>query len=227
VLGSLVVFLTVKSYGYNVTPQTNVYRCVNNLPNRRSIVLTSLLGIFPTLITNSSPSNGLSQEEDKESYSPHPLLQLRITVQPGTEWVERTNSALYITARPNSIHNIPPSILEQSQGKPPPVLSARLPFVQSIKDLPMIVTLTTNDITPEGRMISDPANDYWWQPSQGDNNDSILIISARLDTDGIAATRDPNDLVGRALWVSGTHDSVLTLPLQGRGIAGKFFTSQR
>jgi hypothetical protein len=223
---SLALTLIAQSYGYNLIPQSNV--CKRSVPNalpRRSIVLTSFLGILPTFFCNTSPSHGMAQEE--ESYSPRPVLQLMITVRPGTEWDERTNSALYITARPNSINNVPSSILQQSNGKPPPVLSARLLLFKNLKDLPMTITLTTDDVTSEGTISDTTHNNqqYWWQ-AKGNQGDGGLIISARLDTDGVAATRDPSDLVGRAFWMPGTNDSILTLQLQGRGAGGKFFTSR-
>ena len=44
---------------------------------------------------------------------------------------------------------------------------------------------------------------YWW--SQDD-----LIVSARLDSDGVAATRSPEDLVGRGMYVytNGRNENV-------------------
>lgn len=56
-----------------------------------------------------------------------------------------------------------------------------------------------------------------------------LIVSARWDTDGTAATRGPDDLVGRgSLLKRGSRDgSSWTKPvveLQGRGMAGRLLT---
>jgi len=94
--------------------------------------------------------------------------------------------------------------LDGSRGKPPPVLTARLGNSYSF---PLDFQLTALDLTAEGRGATATATatataggedasstkeevEYWW-------NDLDLIVSARWDTDGIAATRDPSDLVGR------------------------------
>ena len=50
-------------------------------------------------------------------------------------------------------------------------------------------------------------------------------MSARLDSDGIAATRDPEDLVGRFVLKQGTEE--VTVALQGRGFGGKLVTGKR
>ena len=64
----------------------------------------------------------------------------------------------------------------------------------------------------------------WFVSSRDD-----LIVSVRLDLDGVAATRDPGDLVGRAatLGTAIYEDNVeMTIPLQGRGIGCKFVTKK-
>lgn len=56
-----------------------------------------------------------------------------------------------------------------------------------------------------------------------------LIISARLDTDGIAATRDPDDLIGRGGLVkqgSVSGWAPVAIELQGRGLTGRVLTSK-
>jgi hypothetical protein len=88
----------------------------------------------------------------------------------------------------------------------------------------MAYSLTLQDLTVEGREI------WIFNPQQTmDTRD--WIVSARLDSDGVAATRDSTDLVGRNYY---THTSSKTgLPLtvdvelQGRGIGGKFFTGKQ
>ena len=66
--------------------------------------------------------------------------------------------------------------------------------------------------------IQDEDQIRWWA-----NMD--LVVSARWDSDGVAATRDPNDLVGRGLFQVRSGGEV-TVPLQGRGITGKFVTGK-
>ena len=132
-------------------------------------------------------------------------------------------AALYITARPIAADNVPRAILDGSRGKPPPVLIARLPNVSTF---PHVAILTAKDVTVEGNegSIGDQGtSEYWWK-GQG------LVISARWDTDGVAATRDPTDLVGRALWIptkGEVADNRVNVELQGRGAAGKLFTSKK
>jgi hypothetical protein len=66
------------------------------------------------------------------------------------------------------------------------------------------------------------------------------VISARLDSDGVAATRDSEDLVGRAVLkqpppATATPNAAgegaapwpqVTVPLQGRGFGGKLVTAK-
>lgn len=72
----------------------------------------------------------------------------------------------------------------------------------------------------------------------------VQVVSARLDSDGVAATRDPEDLVGRALMKktklskavpataaspgdqASTEVPQVTVPLQGRGFGGKLVTGK-
>lgn len=161
------------------------------------------------------------------------LLKGTVTLQPGIILPPSTpesNSALYITARPNTADNVPRAILDGTRGKPPPVLAARLVNSYSF---PLNFQLTALDLTVEGgagdTSTSSDVNleqgkevDYWWK-------DMDLIVSARWDTDGIAATRDPTDLVGRGLAQSNVmraSEGRVIVPLQGRGIAGKLVTGK-
>lgn len=147
------------------------------------------------------------------------------------EGIDPTLSALYITARPNKADNVPRAILDGSNGKPPPILAAR--FANPI--FPFEFDLSTLDLTQEGIGIgfsdnnqqSDDANEkqkrFWFEGQD-------LIVSARFDTDGVAATRSPTDLVGRAQYTysasqsSGDAIPTVTIPLQGRGFTGKLVT---
>lgn len=138
-----------------------------------------------------------------------------------------TPSALYVTARPDRPDNVPKAILDGSRGKPPPILAAR--FESPV--FPFEFKLGEKDLTPEGvggigNGEQQSSNPRWWA---GDD----LIVSARWDSDGVAATRSPEDLVGRNLWKRGTaatspNDGIsgFVLGLQGRGSFGKFATKK-
>lgn len=96
---------------------------------------------------------------------------------------------------------------------------------------PMEFRLTAEDLTVEGRggVSEDGIADYWWSGED-------LIVSARWDTDGAAATRDPSDLVGRGMAVSskrggaarggGEGGGGVNVTLQGRGFTGKLVTGK-
>ncbi len=123
-----------------------------------------------------------------------------------------TKPALYVTVRPNRPDNVPRAILDGSRGKPPPVLAARF----ENPGFPFEFGLGEKDLTPEG--LGNESGGYWWSSDD-------LIVSARWDSDGVAATRSPEDLVGRNLWKRGTTGGFV-LDLQGRGSFGKFATKK-
>ena len=145
-------------------------------------------------------------------------------------------SALYITVRPNVPDDAPRAILDGTRGKSPPVLSARFPIASSPtvggEFFPFEFELTQQNLTPEGALILPTANNegekgdgsamLWWE-----KNGKELIVSARLDTDGVASTRDPEDLVGRGIS-SRSSDSaaVVSIELRGRGLFGKSVTAK-
>ena len=57
------------------------------------------------------------------------------------------------------------------------------------------------------------------------------MISARLDSDGTAATRDPEDLVGRGELKKNSAQepgrwSAADVELQGRGLTGRILTAK-
>jgi len=120
--------------------------------------------------------------------------------------------ALYVTVRPNRPDNVPRAILDGSRGKPPPVLAAR--YESPV--FPFEFGLGQKDLTSEGMGNEDGG--YWWSSDD-------LIVSARWDSDGVAATRSPEDLVGRNLFKKGTTEGFV-LDLQGRGSFGKFATKK-
>jgi len=136
-------------------------------------------------------------------------------------------AALYITCRPDRADNVPAAILSGTRGKPPPVLAARF----ASPEFPFRFALdTAQHVTPEGAGAADGNDDDWWW------KDDNLVVSARWDSDGVAATRSAEDLVGRGLWLrSHSKDAaaaadissqVVTVQLQGRGSFGKFATKK-
>lgn len=218
---------------------------------RREICISSLFALLPV-----APTLAVGEDDDPA------ILKVTVTLGSGvnldqviptqndndnTYGVDGSSSAqdassrssqgpaLYITARPITADNVPRAILDGSRGKPPPVLIARFPNVSSF---PYHAILTAKDITVEGNTgavdgegastTTTSSYTYWWQ-GQG------LVVSARWDTDGVAATRDPTDLVGRALWnpsagtagKGGDDNWLVNVQLQGRGPAGKLFTSKK
>ena len=53
-----------------------------------------------------------------------------------------------------------------------------------------------------------------------------LAVSARVDVDGDALTRSPEDLVGRAEYTY-TNASEVVVSMRGRGLAGRFLTTRQ
>ena len=101
-------------------------------------------------------------------------------------------------------------------GKVPPLATFR---AQGPVTFPYSFTLSDpTDVTPE--FSNTP-------PAEWERED--LLVAARLDMDGIAATRGPDDLVGR----SGVRKNNKVEPdawqpasieLQGRGLTGRLLT---
>lgn len=148
------------------------------------------------------------------------FLRCEVTLSDGL--VAPASGALYVTARPNAIDDVPRAVLMGTRGKPPPIASARLP---STLTFPLAIELDDpSDLTPEG--ATEPAR--WWA-------DRKLIVSARLDVDGIAATRDPADLVGQAVCTPAPREesaeqqrqrAPCSLRLVSRGFGGKLITQK-
>ena len=143
---------------------------------------------------------------------PYTVISGTVTVKEGTDVPDA--GALYVTVRLVPANNVGRYV---SGGKVPPLATAR--FSGPIQ-FPLSITLSTDDLTPEfsGVLASE------WESQD-------LIVSARLDTDGTAATRDPDDLVGRALLVKGGSSDATKWPplkveLQGRGLTGRILTGR-
>lgn len=188
-------------------------------PRRRFL---QLLPIGLTIMNASSTNKASAEEVDMLSSTPKPIVRGTVNLPPGLQLpADTSSSALYVTARPNSPANVPKAILDGSNGKPPPVLATK---IQNIDSFPCEFALTTADLTLEGNAkvkSSDETNAdrFWWEGQD-------LIISSRWDTDGVAATRDPSDLVGRGFFQASKSEEVL-IQLQGRGITGKLVTTKK
>lgn len=188
---------------------------------------STFLGFTIPVVAN---ANGLEEDakanKDASIFPPvteKPFLKGIVEVKGGGENIvpeETSSSALYITARPQRPDNVPRAILDGSNGKPPPVLACRIPN----PSFPYEFELSKLDLTPEGAYFLDESRDRYW--FEGEN----LIVSARWDTDGVASTRDPTDLVGRSQYYSQSskneEETLVIVELSGRGITGKLVTGK-
>ena len=180
------------------------------ISSRRDVIATSIASILLISTSLSKPA-AFALDDDKIYVSGTSTLQQGISIDD-----IGSNTALYITARPNKPDNVPRAILDGSRGKAPPILSARFASPQ----FPFDFDLSSQWLTPEGasKVAGTDTDDVWWRGED-------LIISARLDSDGVAATRDPTDLVGRGIYTA-KDDSKVSIELQGRGMFGKAVTKK-
>ena len=163
-----------------------------------------------TIVSSSSPPPASAAEV--ETY-----VKGVATLQAGLSTDEiGPGAALYVTCRPNRPDNVPKAIIDGSRGKTPPVLAARFPDPK----FPFDFTLTAENLTPEGASMVEGSSSAWWK-------DEDLVVSARFDSDGVAATRDPTDLVGRGFYSSKSSQDPVAVELQGRGLFGKSVTAKK
>jgi len=183
----------------------------NELISSRRQVIATIASSTVLISTSLSPPEVFALDDDKIYVSGTATLQQGISIDE-----IGTNSALYVTARPNKPDNVPRAILDGTRGKAPPVLSARF----ASPKFPFDFDLSSKWLTPEGASVVEgkDIDDVWWRGED-------LIISARLDSDGVAATRDPTDLVGRGIYIA-KDDSKVSIELQGRGMFGKAVTKK-
>lgn len=124
-----------------------------------------------------------------------------------------TDSAIYLTAR----QDVGIWTAQIKNMKPPPILTSRTP---SPYTFPLAITLSaTNDITAEGLEIQQQ-----WQSGK-----ASIVVSARLDADGIAATRNAEDLVGKSIASKNENGEWLgcQIELSDRGFGGKMITKKK
>tara|TARA_B110001452_G_scaffold251178_1_gene240014 strand:+ start:440 stop:1093 length:654 start_codon:yes stop_codon:yes gene_type:complete len=138
-----------------------------------------------------------------------------VSIKPGVVPPTQERGALYVTARVIPSNNVGRYV---TAGKVPPLATAR--FASPIA-FPFEVRLNAEEhLTPEFAGV--PREEWAGQD---------LTISARWDTDGTAATRDPDDLVGRGLLEkTGKTDASLwrkpAVMLEGRGLTGRILTGK-
>ena len=187
-------------YAWNINPNTEPQK----QSNRRNFASTILSGCFivPNLV---------KAADDEVLVSKKQFLSGTIFLPQDPSVVISDEAALYITCRPDKPDNIPSAILNGTRGKAPPVLSAR--FMNP--SFPFKFNLGEEHLTLEGTQFE------WFTMCD-------LIISARYDQDGVAATRSPDDLVGRsvAFRKDGSYESI-QVKLEGRGAFGKFATGAK
>lgn len=118
--------------------------------------------------------------------------------------------------------SIDTNIIQSSilNNKPPPLLTKRIPGPISFP-IPFVLEYK-QDVTPEGLVYP-----------QGWSNNKKIVVTVRLDTDGIAATRDSTDLIGKSIAEPSSSDgekglwNPVEVELTDRGIGGKFVTRKK
>ena len=193
-------------------------------PCRRALLVATIASAASSSLLLPFESSLAQEGTESAAVVPENITILKGTVSLPSDLDEfnpSEASALYITCRPDKPDNVPLAILNGSRGKPPPVLSARI----GNPTFPYEFELSSpRDLTIEGASDGESKTailDYtkfWWK-----NDD--LIVSARWDSDGVAATRSPEDLVGRGIWKQA--DKTVSVPLSGRGAFGKFATGSK
>jgi hypothetical protein len=189
--------------------------------SRKNIGTVALAASWLLLYSPLMPSSAVAADA---------IIEGRVAVTDGADLPSSATAALYVTVRPDKPDNVPRAILDGSGGKPPPIAAARYPLNSADSSeafFPFTFELRQSDLTEEGTA----EGGKWWE---GDD----LIVSARLDSDGSAATRDSTDLVGRAVQykkaakqeasIYRRNDGVagVEVRLTGRGLGGKFATAR-
>jgi len=121
-----------------------------------------------------SVSQMFSMAELARGLDTQTIIAKGTVVLKGQDRLSSSEEALYVTVRPAPLSSL-------SAGKVPPLATARYSGPISF---PFDFELTTADLTEE--YLGAPESTWIGQD---------LLVAARLDQDGKAATRDPNDLV--------------------------------
>lgn len=202
--GLIVIYLTTPAVAFSLKADTTATEL-----SRRGVLSITVAATTSSLIVALPTTKAKSMESTT-------FVRGTATLHTGIpNDIIDAKAALYITCRPSRPDNVPRAILDGSRGKAPPILAARFEDPR----FPFEFSLTSENLTPEGAFaVEGSENIMWWSGED-------LVVSARLDSDGVAATRDPTDLVGRAFYSSSAQDSVI-IELQGRGVFGKAVTSK-
>ena len=133
-----------------------------------------------------------------------------VALQAGASLADVDGAALYVTVRPATSDGA----AALQAGKVVPLATTRY----ANPSFPFQFQLTTADLTEEYKALDVTSYDTL-----------DLLVSARWDGDGVAATRGPDDLVGRGLLKkNGSRDvtqwRAASVQLQGRGLTGRFLT---
>ena len=113
--------------------------------------------------------------------APATIASGKVLLRPGVQAVgsENAGAALYVTARPADGQT---GVFAQA-GKVPPLAAARYPTPLTF---PFEFSLSAADLTPEFAAVD--ASAY---------AGADLLVTARFDTDGVAATRGPDECAPR------------------------------
>ena len=140
-------------------------------------------------------------------------IMCTVTVKNGATLPKGSDPSIYLTAR----QDVGIFQAQIKNMKPPPILTSRTagPFTFPTE----IILSAKNDITPEGLEIINQ-----WQSGK-----KPIVVSARLDADGVAATRNAEDLVGKAIASKGETGewTGCRIELTDRGVGGKLVTKKR
>lgn len=171
----------------------------------RRMVLAATVATAPLSALSAAPPRAVAEEL---AWS----VPVTLTLSPGAGSAEALleafpAAALYVTLRP--------------PGRSPPLAARRVPLASLLPGAPLFplhLALGPADSLPDA-----PERELWAAAPQ-------LVVSARLDTDGTAATRGPEDLVGRGAAprddASSGGWSEARVELVGRGIAGRLATQR-
>lgn len=190
------IFLFLTSTVYNASGASQMFNLNKICRSAATIGATALLGNPLLCLAASNPNDIVCQVSRPATIS--------------TIYGQGTNSAIYLTAK----QDVGIWQAQVRNMKPPPVLTSRTaaPF-----SFPLEIILNgQTDLTPEGLSLQ----------SQWQSGKVPLVVSARLDVDGVANTRNAEDLIGKAT-VSKDASGVwggCVIELEDRGIGGRIVT---
>ena len=170
-----------------------------------------IVGIGPTVSLADGPVKPKFDKASPKAAAPAKITGT-ITLGDGVQAPESLSRALYITAKPD-LGFINSQLLLR---KFPAVMSQRIPGEKVT--FPYTYTLNEKE---DGTEDVNLQREKWVTLP--------LIVSARSDTDGVAATRDETDLVGKG-DSSRTQDdswSQANIMLEDRGVGGKLVTGRK